>query len=154
MRLRIEYERYESKLATIVSLLQGSGIIGWSLFFIVCAIPAFICLACGVKGAFVGALFGVAGVLSIVLFILFIIFVQPEKINERYWKKLSKKYKPSPAPPTPDVSRQSDEERLQKIKLRSYIGSLSDEEFSKIDIRKENGKYIISKKTDSGSENR
>lgn len=151
MRLDFRFQRYESKLATIVSLFQ-SGIVGWIFLFPICCIPAIICLACNVGGALVGALCGVGIVLSIIAYILFCKFVKPEKIDERYHKKQAAKYPSSHIPPTPKISQQAEKERLQELALRSYIGSLSDEEFDKLDIRKKNGKYVIHRKTDSEDE--
>lgn len=117
MRLNFEFQRYNSKLATIISLLQ-CGIGGWIFFYAICSIPAFICLACNVGGAIVGALFGIMFVVSVVAYFLFCHFVDPEKIEEKYLKKKSRKYSDESTP-----ERRSDDERRYALAMRSYIGS-------------------------------
>lgn len=121
MRLDFRFQQYESKLATIVSLFQ-SGIVGWIFLFPICCIPAFICLACNVGGALVGALFGIGGVLSIIAYILFCKFVKPEKIDERAHKrKQIKQSKDTDSSHLQDY--QSQEEHRNNILMRSYVGS-------------------------------
>lgn len=118
MRLNFRFQRYDSKLATIVSLLQ-SGIGGWIFFYVICSIPAFICLACRLSGVVVGTLFGVMFVVSVVAFVLFCKFVRPEKIDERSQSRKKAKLPPDNDPPC----YQSEEERRQALLRRSYIGS-------------------------------
>ena len=118
MRLNFQFPRYDSKLATIVSMLQ-SGIAGWIFFYAIFSIPAFICLACGLSGVIVGTLFGVMFVVSVIAFILFCKFVKPEKIDER----AQRKKKPQPPHDSQPHSYQSEEERRQALIMRSYIGS-------------------------------
>lgn len=117
MRLNFCFQRYNSKLATIVSLLQ-SGIAGWIFFYGICCIPAFICLACDVGGAIVGALFGIMFVVSVVCFILFCKFVKPDKIEARAMKKKMRKYSDESTP-----EKNSNDERRYDLAMRSYIGS-------------------------------
>ena len=113
MRLNFRFQKYDSKLATIVSLFQ-SGIAGWIFLFPICCIPAFICLACNVSGAIVGALFGVGGVLSII--------VKPEKIDERARKRKQVK-RSNDTDTSPFKDYQSEEEHRRNILMRSYVGS-------------------------------
>lgn len=121
MRLDFRFQKYDSKLATIVSLFQ-SGIVGWIFLFPICCIPAFVCLACNVSGAIVGALFGVGGVLSIIAYILFCKFVKPEKIDERARKRKQAKHSQD-TDTSPFQDYQSEEERRRNILIRSYVGS-------------------------------
>ena len=89
MRLRIEFNRYESKLATFTSLMK-SGIVGFIFTWIAFNIPSFIVLACGVAGGIVGAVFAVMTILSIIAEILIIKYADPDKIEQKYLEKSGK----------------------------------------------------------------
>lgn len=91
MYYRFTYTKYDSKLATFVSLLQANFWIGFSIFFPLLNIPSFIVLAVGAEGGVVGALFAIMSILAIAIEILIMIFAKPHKINERMAKKSSKK---------------------------------------------------------------
>ncbi len=91
MYYKFTYTKYESKLATFVSLLQANFWVGFSIFFPLLNIPSFVVLAVGSEGGVVGALFAIMTILAIVIEILIIIFAKPHKINERMAKKFSKK---------------------------------------------------------------
>lgn len=91
MYYRFTYTKYDSKLATFVSLLQANFWIGFSIFFPLLNIPSFIVLAVGSEGGVVGALFAIMTILAIAIEILIMIFAKPHKINERMAKKSSKK---------------------------------------------------------------
>lgn len=87
MKVRFTYYQYKSKLATFVSILK-SGIVGFSLWFFVFFIPAFItCMACGASGAVIGGVLGGAFGLALITYIVFCFIVDEEKINEKYLKK-------------------------------------------------------------------
>lgn len=89
MRLRIEFNRYESKLATFTSLMK-SGIVGFIFTWIAFNIPSFIVLACGVTGGIVGIVFTVMTILSIIAEILIIKYADPDKIEQKYLEKTGK----------------------------------------------------------------
>lgn len=86
MKIRIEFDTYESKLATLVSMLQ-SGVIGLIVFWLFFNVPSFVVLICGVEGYITGILFGVMSFVALVSFLLFVLFVKPEKIDEYFCKR-------------------------------------------------------------------
>lgn len=121
MYYRFTYTKYDSKLATFVSLLQANFWIGFSIFFPLLNIPSFIVLAVGSEGGVVGALFAIMTILAIAIEILIMIFAKPHKINERMAKKSSKK-----------KSKQNESRYiLRKEREIEYLMPLEDEEENK-----------------------
>lgn len=87
MKVRFTYYQYKSKLATFVSMLK-SGIVGFSLWFFIFFIPAFIiCMACSASGAVMGGVLGGSFVIALITYIIFCFVVDEEKINKNYLKK-------------------------------------------------------------------
>lgn len=121
MYYRFTYTKYDSKLATFVSLLQANFWIGFSIFFPLLNIPSFIVLAVGAEGGVVGALFAIMSILAIAIEILIMIFAKPHKINERMAKKSSKK-----------KSQQNESKYIpRREKEIEYLMPLEDEEENK-----------------------
>ncbi len=88
MKLKFEITKYNSKLATIMSLLK-SGIVGWIFIFIILNIPSIIVVSC-VDGMIGGIMFGVMGILSIILHLIILFKVDTDKIEVNYLKKHNK----------------------------------------------------------------
>ena len=127
MRLRIEFNRYESKLATFTSLMK-SGIVGFIFTWIAFNIPSFIVLACNVSGSIVGVIFTIMTILSIIAEILIIKYADPEKIEDKYLNKHNKQSQKQQ--PTPEqiqvlqkIIQENKNSQLEDAKLRAYIGS-------------------------------
>lgn len=92
MYYKFSYQKYDSKLATVISLLQASFWVGFSLFFIIFNIPSFITLICN-AGYVVGILFAVMTILAVAAEFLLMIFVDAQKVNNFMCRKKKKKFK-------------------------------------------------------------
>lgn len=95
MRYKQTWFKYESKLATFISFLQG-GLAGFAVLYIIYMIPAFICLIAGAGGLVFGILCGVAGVLTI-LTLVALIFVDADKVDDFMCRKKRKTKTNTPA---------------------------------------------------------
>ena len=121
MRLKHRWERYDSKLANIVSFLKG-GFAGFIIFLILFFIPAFICLFVGVEGYIVG-----------MLFVLFVIFVDPDKIDNHKRNRKNKKSKQHTTANKPiGINLYNEEQERQNLAARAYIATEVSEELEKI----------------------
>lgn len=137
MRLRIEFNRYESKLATFTSLMKN-GIVGFIFTWIAFNIPSFIVLACGVTGGIVGVVFAVMTILSIIAEILIIKYADPDKIEQKYLEKTGKSTVKEEAPPEQmqvlqKIIQENKEKQIQDAKMRAYIGTQIAEDKQKQD---------------------
>lgn len=137
MRLRIEFNRYESKLATFISLMK-SGIVGFIFTWIAFNIPSFIVLACGVTGGIVGIVFAVMTILSIIAEILIIKYADPDKIEQKYLEKTSKstaieEISPEQMQVLQKIIQENKEKQIQDAKMRAYIGTQIAEDNQKQD---------------------
>lgn len=137
MRLRIEFNRYESKLATFTSLMK-SGIVGFIFTWITFNIPSFIVLACGVTGGVVGIVFAVMTILSIIAEILIIKYADPDKIEQKYLEKTGKsivkeEISPEQMQVLQKIMQENKEKQLQDAKMRAYIGTQIAEDNQKQD---------------------
>lgn len=90
MRYKQTWFKYESKLATFISFLQG-GLAGFAVLFVIFMIPAIICLIAGAGGLVFGIMCGVACALTI-LTLVGLIFVDTDKLDD-YMCKRKKKVK-------------------------------------------------------------
>lgn len=90
MRYKQTWFKYESKLATFISFLQG-GLAGFAVLFVIFMIPAIICLIAGAGGLVFGIMCGVACALTI-LTLVGLIFVDTDKLDD-YMCKHKKKAK-------------------------------------------------------------
>lgn len=132
MRLKHRWERYDSKLANIVSFLKG-GFAGFIIFLILFFIPAFICLFVGVEGYIVGMLFGILGVSAIITFVLFVIFVDPDKIDNHKRNRKNKKSKQhTTTNKSIGINLYNEEQERQNLAARAYIATEVSEELKKI----------------------
>lgn len=132
MRLKHKWERYDSKLANVVSFLKG-GFAGFMIFLILFFIPAFICLFVGVEGYIVGMLFGILGVSAIIAFVLFVIFVDPDKIDNHKRNRKNKKSKQHTTTNKPiGINLYNEEQERQNLAARAYIATKVSEELEKI----------------------
>ncbi len=127
MRLRIEFNRYESKLATFTFLMK-SGIVGFIFTWIAFNIPSFIVLACDVTGGIVGIVFAVMTILSIIAEILIIKYADPDKIEQKYLEKTGKstakeEISPEQMKVLQKIMQENKEKQLQDAKMRAYIGT-------------------------------
>ncbi len=113
MYYKVEYDVYESKLATFVSMLQSSIWICFAVFFPIFNIPSFICLICDVDAVVIGMLFGILGVLSLVVSILFCIFVDASKIDDYMLRKKKKSKEQQEKESLSDLAR--------TMKTRDYL---------------------------------
>ena len=95
MRIKFEFRKYNSKLATIVSILK-SGIAGFALWVSVFYLPVIICAIIGVDCTFLA-------------------------MDEYMSRKKRKNDVPEPPPVRPQY--QSDEERRRALLMRSYVGT-------------------------------
>lgn len=95
MRYKQTWFRYESKLATFISFLQG-GLAGFAVLYVIYMIPALICLIAGAGGLVFGILCGVAAVLSI-LTLVGLIFVDTDKVDNFMCRKKRKAKDITPA---------------------------------------------------------
>ena len=137
MRLRIEFNRYESKLATFTSLMK-SGIVGFIFTWITFNIPSFIVLACGVTGGVVGIVFAVMTISSIIAQILIIKYADPDKIEQKYLEKTGKsivkeEISPEQMQVLQKIMQENKEKQLQDAKMRAYIGTQIAEDNQKQD---------------------
>lgn len=85
MRYKQTWFKYESKLATFISFLQG-GLAGFAVLCIIYMIPAFICLIAGAGELVFGILCGVAVGLTI-LTLIGLIFVDADKVDDFMCRK-------------------------------------------------------------------
>lgn len=118
MRIRFEFRKYNSKLATLVSLLK-SGIAGFALWVFVFYIPVIICAIAGVDCTILAIVFGVVAVFS---YILFCVFVKAEKVEAYMCRKKTVDIPPA-APTIRPQPYQSEEERRRALLMRSFVGS-------------------------------
>ena len=137
MRLRIEFNRYESKLATFTSLMK-SGIVGFIFTWISFNIPSFIVLACGVTGGIVGVVFAIMTILSIITEILIIKYADPDKIEQKYLEKTGKstakkEISPEQMQVLQKIIQENKEKQIQDAKMRAYIGTQIAEDKQKQD---------------------
>ncbi len=95
MRYKQTWFKYESKLATFISFLQG-GIAGFGVLLIIFMIPALICLIAGAGEPTTGIISGVCGSLGIICYIL-LIFVDADKIDDFMCRKKRKTKTNTPA---------------------------------------------------------
>ncbi len=117
MRIKFEFRKYNSKLATIVSVLK-SGIAGFALWVSVFYLPVIIC---AIIGADCTILAIVMGIVAVITFILFCVFVKADKVDEYMSRKKRKNDVPEPPPVRPQY--QPDEERRRALLMRSYVGT-------------------------------
>lgn len=117
MRIKFEFRKYNSKLATIVSVLK-SGIAGFALWVSVFYLPVIICAIIGVDCTILAI---VMGIVAVITFILFCVFVKADKVDEYMSRKKRKNDVPEPPPVRPQY--QSDEERRRALLMRSYVGT-------------------------------
>lgn len=118
MRIRFEFRKYNSKLATLVSLLK-SGIAGFALWAFVFYIPVIICAIAGVDCTIIAIVFGVVAVFS---YILFCVFVKADKVEAYMCRKKIVDIPPA-APAIRPQPYQSEGERRRALLMRSFVGS-------------------------------
>lgn len=82
MKYKYTFEKYDSKFATFISLIQNSGLFGLLIIFILLSIPAFIALFSGETGATIGILFGGAMAVAIVVYLLIVFKVDPDEVDK------------------------------------------------------------------------
>lgn len=95
MRYKQTWFKYESKLATFISFLQG-GLAGFAVLCLIYMIPAFICLIAGTGELVFGILCGVAVGLTI-LTLIGLIFVDADKVDNFMCRKKRKAKTITPA---------------------------------------------------------
>lgn len=95
MRYKQTWFKYESKLATFISFLQG-GLAGFAVLYLIYMIPAFICLIAGAGEPVFGILCGVAAGLTI-LTLIGLIFVDADKVDNFMCRKKRKTKTITPA---------------------------------------------------------
>ena len=133
MRLTFEFERYESKLATLCSVMKHNFIAGISFFLFVFNIPTYICGICGTK--FTLMVFGIMSGISVVAWILFAIFINPDKIDDRLMAKKRAKRQALKEQQRKELENYYNNEN---VKRRAIIGTQIAESLSKSEQEEDN----------------